>query len=77
MGGRIEAALRPHFRRGPWEDHPERGPQALLLLPGEPQGHLMLGTVSHAGPPQSPTAWPLLVFPPLPQLWGLSHPRQP
>ena len=35
MGGRIEAALRPHFRRGPREDHPERGPQALLPATGE------------------------------------------
>ena len=26
---------------------------------------------------RSPAAWPLRVFTPLPQLWGLGHPRQP
>lgn len=26
---------------------------------------------------RSPTVWPLRVFTPLPQLWGLGHPRQP
>ena len=55
-GGRIEAALRPRFRRGPWEAHPKRGPRALLPATGEPQGHLLLGDSlscrSSSGAPQ-------------------------
>lgn len=67
MGGRIEAALRPHFRRGPREDHPERGPRALLPATGEPQGHLMLGDSlscrSSSGAPQRGPSWCFHLYP--------------
>ena len=77
MGGRIEAALRPRFRRGPWEAHPKRGPRALLPATGQPQGHLLLGdSLSHRSSSGAAQYGPSGCSP-LPQLWGLGHPRQP
>ena len=54
--GRIEAALRPRFRREPWEAHPKRGPRVLVPATGQPQGRLLLGDSlsrrSSSGAPQ-------------------------